>query len=169
MRPLAQEECVCRHATTFLSVRCAHVTMGKAGKKKNAKRFDPLARPDASKMEDDETEEAAPKQLSAHQLRHFERKRLQAEAESLRNMKRKVSKADKLAWKRESKSIGKTLKANKAALQQAALHGAGLLQMHPESSMGESSTAGAGTGDTPETQAFGGFNLNPKRVEVSMF
>jgi hypothetical protein len=140
--------------------------MGKAGKKKHAKRFDPLARPEATKMEDDEAEAAPPKQLSAHQQRHFERKRLQAEAEALKNQKRKVSKADKLIWKKESKNIGKTLKANKAALQQAARHGPGLLQQAAESS----SAGGSSSSNAPEPPAFGGFNLPaPNKVEVSMF
>lgn len=139
--------------------------MGKAGKKKHAKRFDPLARPDAMKMDDDDAEAAPPKQLSAHQQRHFERKRLQAEAEALKNQKRKVSKADKLTWKKESKSISKTLKANKAALQQAARHGPGLLQQAVSSSSGGVSSTSA-----QEPPAFAGFNLPASnKVEVSMF
>ena len=100
---------------------------GKALKKKKraAARFDPLARPSDMSVDS----EAAPvKQLSAHQQRHLERKKLQAEKVELQNLKRKVrvekscylqgsacidlsqfllvaqvSKADKLAWKKETK------------------------------------------------------------------
>ena len=139
--------------------------MGKAGKKKHAKRFDPLARPDVVRMEDDDAEAGPAKQLSAHQQRHFERKRLQAEAEALKNQKRKVSKADKLIWKKESKSISKTLKANKAALQQAARHGPGLLQQ-----AASSSSSGVSSTSAPEPPAFAGFNLpSSNQVEVNMF
>ena len=97
--------------------------MGKDKKKKKAMRFDPLARPavasgsNVRSGEDDEI--AEPKQLSAHQQRHLERKRLQAEALALRQAKGKVSKADKLAWQREQRELGKTLQKSKAALRAA--------------------------------------------------
>ena len=101
-------------------------TMGKASKKRrSAARYDPLARPSDMRVDGEDVEPA--KQLSAHQQRHLERKRLQAEKVELKNQKRKVilrkikcwlekapnqlhildvaqvSKADKLTWKKETK------------------------------------------------------------------
>ncbi len=88
--------------------------MGKAAKKKSrrAGRFDPLSRPQSSAMQV-EGEEDAPK-LSAHQQRHLERKRNQAEQAALKQQRRKLSKADKLAHRKESKAISKALKGVKA-------------------------------------------------------
>jgi len=90
--------------------------MGKAGKKKKnaARRFDPLARSVSMQVDSElDPAAAAPKALSAHQQRHLERKRLQAEARSLKDQRKKVSKADSLNHKREKKSITKSLRSVK--------------------------------------------------------
>ena len=90
-------------------------SMGKAKKKKQNSRFDPLARPPAAMQVDDSAhDEEPPKQLSAHQQRHLERKRLQSEVKSLKKKRSKVSKADKLAWAGEKKALTKSLKTIKA-------------------------------------------------------
>jgi hypothetical protein len=97
----------------------------KAKKGKHALRFDPLARPAVAPRgvgEDEDEDEAPVKKLSAHQQRHLERKRAQAETEALRNQKRKVSKASKLEHQRETKAISAQLKASKHALHAASLH-----------------------------------------------
>jgi len=94
--------------------------MGKAKKnKKKMARFDPLARPAASSADMDDAVEVPEKKLSAHQQRHLERKRLQAEAQALKQQKRKVSKADKLAWQREKKELSRALKTSRQALRDA--------------------------------------------------
>lgn len=94
--------------------------MGKAKKKnRNAHRFDPLARPAPMQVDGDEAE--APKAPSAHQQRHLERKRLQAEQQSLKQQRRKVSKANLLTHKKETKALSKslrTLKDEAAALRE---------------------------------------------------
>lgn len=98
--------------------------MGKAKKSKQNKRFNPLARGDAMAVDDAEAE--PPKQLSAHQQRYLERKALKAEAEALKNQRRKVSKANKFECKKEKKALSasireKTLRANdKSILQRPA-------------------------------------------------
>ena len=87
--------------------------MGKAAKKKSKKhRFDPIGRrPDAMDTEG----ASAPKPLSAHQARHLERKRLQAEMKGVKNASRKVSKANsKHAQKAQKKELRQNLKALKA-------------------------------------------------------
>ena len=96
-------------------------TMGKAKKaKKPATRFDPMARPaTAAASADDDIPMDEPKQLSAHQQRHLERKRLQAEKIELKQKKNKVSKADKNAWKEEKKQLSLQQKQNRAALKGA--------------------------------------------------
>lgn len=122
--------------------------MGKAAKKKkHASRFDPLARPAAMAVDDDAME-APPKALSAHQQRHLERKRLQAEALSLKRQCGKVSKADPLAHKREKKALKKSLKATK--LESTALRAAK-----------ESASAGAAAAAPPDesSSSFTGFDL----------
>ena len=84
-------------------------------------RFDPLSKPAASAMSiDDEEKEEKP--MSAHQLRHMERKRLHKEAMELKQMKRGVSKADKISMKKERREIGKSLKVNRAGLRAASQH-----------------------------------------------
>ena len=88
--------------------------MGKASKKKKHLRFDPLARPSSMHVDGEADEAPDVKPLSAHQQRHLERKRLQAEAASLKRQRGKVSKADKLVWKAEKKAITKQLHASKA-------------------------------------------------------
>ena len=124
--------------------------MGKAAKKKGkAARFNPLARPaNGPTPMDDDLPPAQEKPLSAHQQRHLERKRLQAEAQSLKKQKLKVSKSDKLAWKREKKSIQKSLKAVQA--EAAALRATPLAAATAEP---EDAT---GVGPLP---GFAGFNL----------
>jgi hypothetical protein len=98
--------------------------MGKSKKRRNhAARFDPLARPTSAMAVDEDAEPREVKKLSAHQQRHMERKRLQAEAALLKQQKRKVSQADKIACKQERREIGKSLKASRAALRDAASHG----------------------------------------------
>tara|TARA_B110001452_G_scaffold27374_1_gene21469 strand:+ start:2745 stop:3167 length:423 start_codon:yes stop_codon:yes gene_type:complete len=89
--------------------------MGKAKKTKQNKRFNPLARGNAMAVDDADAE--PPKQLSAHQQRHLERKTLKAEAEALKNQRRKVSKANKFQCKKEKKALSasireKVLRAN---------------------------------------------------------
>lgn len=102
---------------------CSH-DMGKSKKRRNhAARFDPLARPTSAMAVDEDAEPREVKKLSAHQQRHMERKRLQAEAALLKQQKRKVSQADKIACKQERREIGKSLKASRAALRDAASHG----------------------------------------------
>uniref|UniRef100_A0A7S2IC63 Uncharacterized protein n=1 Tax=Haptolina brevifila TaxID=156173 RepID=A0A7S2IC63_9EUKA len=90
--------------------------MGKVGRQKKGKasRFDPLSRPVVTAMAIDDVDEAPKKQLSAHQARHLERKRLQKEAQVLKLQRGKVSKADKLAHRGEKKSLTKSLNAIKA-------------------------------------------------------
>ena len=135
-----------RHVVTL-----ALGAMGKAKKNKKAKaRFDPLARPAPSAMdaEGDDEEAAAPK-LSAHQARHLERKRLQAERLTLKQQKRKVSKADKLAWQSEQRSLSKTLKTNKAALRLASSHSGVVEAAVPE--------------EVKEAPSFTGFDLPAPR------
>ena len=90
--------------------------MGKAAKKQKKKRFDPLARPSnaPAPMDEDGPGSSDSKPLSAHQQRHLERKRLQAEVKSIKKQKLKVSKADKLAWKKEKKQLTKSLRAVQA-------------------------------------------------------
>lgn len=135
--------------------------MGKSNKKKHgARRFDPLARPSDAMMQDDD--EAAPvepeKPLSAHQQRHLERKRLQAEKIALKNQKAKVSKSDKLVWKEETKNIAKTLKANREALRKAGTHTSGI------------SDRSASPQPASAPAAFTGFDLPaPRQVEVTTF
>ena len=123
--------------------------MGKAKKAKNkaALRFDPLARPADGPHAAQTSKEEKP--LSAHQQRHMERKRLQAEATVLKNQKRKVSKADKIAWKRESKLISKTLQRNKNELRDANVKQFFAKTKRPRDEDDE---------DVAET-TFGGFNL----------
>uniref|UniRef100_A0A7S4B2G7 Uncharacterized protein n=1 Tax=Chrysotila carterae TaxID=13221 RepID=A0A7S4B2G7_CHRCT len=92
---------------------------GKIRKSRKASaRFDPMARTPAAPGADQEIE--APRQLSAHQQRHLERKRLQAEAEALKNKRRKVSKANKLEHKKQKKAISRELKTLKQVSKQAA-------------------------------------------------
>ena len=122
--------------------------MGKAKKNRSAGRFDPLARPDKNKMEDDDMEVAEVK-ISSHRARHMERKRLQAEAVALKMQKGKISKADKLSYQREQRAISMQQKVTKAALHAASGHG--LLE-----------AAAAQAALVPEVQApsaFGGFDL----------
>ena len=98
--------------------------MGKAKKAKKNKRFNPLARGDAMAVDDADGE--PPKQLSAHQQRHLERKTLKAEVEALKNQRRKVSKANMFQCKKEKKVLSasiheKMLRANdKSILQRPA-------------------------------------------------
>ena len=66
-------------------------------------------------VDDDDSQQ---KPLSAHQQRHLERKRLQAEASALKKQKLKVSKTDKLAWKRDKKAVHKNLQAVQAAAEE---------------------------------------------------
>ena len=91
--------------------------MGKAAKKKKrgSNRFDPLSRPSAQEMQTDEP--AAAKPLSAHQQRHLERKRLQAETLALKAQRGKVSKASKLTCKKERRELTSKLKAAKQQLR----------------------------------------------------
>ena len=92
--------------------------MGKVGKHKKSHRFNPLARGQASSGTQ---AEEAPKVLNAHQQRHLERKRLQAEAQALKQQKGKVSKANKFEHKAQKKALAKSihaLKAEAAALKQ---------------------------------------------------
>ena len=100
--------------------------MGKADKKrKHIGRFDPLARPtDGPASMDEDQPPKDEKPLSAHQQRHLERKRLQAEVINLKKQKLKVSKSDKLAWKKEKKGLTKNLRAVQA--EAAALRSAPL-------------------------------------------
>ncbi|EOD26227.1 hypothetical protein EMIHUDRAFT_115152 [Emiliania huxleyi CCMP1516] len=75
--------------------------MPKSQKARKQARFNPLAaaRRAAEGQEEPGTSAAAAEEapkLSAHQLRHIERKRLQAETAALRSSKLKVSKADKV-------------------------------------------------------------------------
>ena len=92
--------------------------MGKAKKqKKKQHRFNPIERSD-TKVEGKKPE---PKPLSAHQARHLERKRLQAEAKELKRQRGKVSKAQaKFQLKAEKKALTMSLhdvKAKAAALK----------------------------------------------------
>ena len=89
--------------------------MGKAAKAKRKHRFDPLARGKAAadSMDVEGGDTGPSKPLSAHQQRHFERKRLQAEAQALKQQRRKVSKGDKLEAKRQKKELTKSLNAVK--------------------------------------------------------
>ena len=91
----------------------------------------------------------------------MERKRLQAEATVLKNQKRKVSKADKIAWKRESKLISKTLQRNKNELRDANVKQFFAKTKRPRDEDDE---------DVAET-TFGGFNLptNAISTEPSIF
>ena len=87
--------------------------MGKAKKKRQNHRFNPLARPSGGTS--DSGAEVQPKALSAHQQRHLERKRLQAEKQQLKQQRRKLSKADRLQHRSESKAIAKSIKSVKQA------------------------------------------------------
>ncbi|KAL1510437.1 hypothetical protein AB1Y20_006744 [Prymnesium parvum] len=87
--------------------------MGKAEKKKKKKRFSPMERGDKMNVD---SSQPAPKPLSAHQARHLERKRLQAEASELKRQRGKVSKAlSKFQYKAEKKALSKNLNVVKAA------------------------------------------------------
>ena len=94
--------------------------MGKLKKAKRSNRFDPLARGSSIAMEVEESRSSAPKRLNAHQQRHAERKRLQAEAAALKSARRKVSKADKHEMKKQKKALSRSINAikeEKAALK----------------------------------------------------
>ena len=78
-------------------------------KKPMAHRFDPLSRPENGM----EVDRAPVKKLSAHQLRHLERKRLQAESTALKNSRRKVSKTNKLDHKKQKKALSAGIKVIK--------------------------------------------------------
>lgn len=89
--------------------------MPKSQKARKQARFNPLAaaRRAAEGQEEPGTSAAAAEEapkLSAHQLRHIERKRLQAETAALRSSKLKVSKADKVQHKRDKKALARELK-----------------------------------------------------------
>lgn len=93
--------------------------MGKTKRGKlSGHRFNPLARPEkagpSSMSVDDDAGASGAKPLSAHQQRHLERKRLQAEVASLRHQGRKISKADKVGHKSAKKAIRQQLKTAKA-------------------------------------------------------
>ena len=125
--------------------------MGKAAKKRRQHRFDPLARP-ANRDDEmhDDADEPQPK-LSAHQAKHFERKRLQQEARDLKRQRGKVSKANKLAHSIEKKALSKSLQAVRAELR-----GGGLLSMAP------AAAEDPAAGDNPpaaEVPPFAGFDL----------
>ena len=90
--------------------------MGKANKKKRSHglRFNPMERADSMQTESSRKPEQP--QLSSHQQRHLERKRLQAEAQDLKRQRGKVSKAmGKFQHKAEKKALTKSLHAVKAA------------------------------------------------------
>ena len=139
----------------------AAAAMGKSKKNRTAARFDPLARPAASSsMDADDHDEdmGEKKELSAHRARHMERKRLQAEAADLRSQKGKISKADKIAHKREQKLLSMQLKVTNAALRGVARSG-GLLE-----------AAADATPEEPVAPApFAGFNLPVPAIDTSMF
>ena len=140
---------------------------GKSAKKKRGQaRFNPLARPSDMAVDDDATAEA-PKKLSAHQERHLERKRLQAEKASLKSQKKKVSKADKIAWKSETKMISAQLQLNRAQLKMAE-RSSSSFQRHRAAEAASSAAAAAAedAGATSGPALFGGFNLPaPRPVE----
>ncbi|KAL3892950.1 MAG: hypothetical protein SGPRY_014623 [Prymnesium sp.] len=89
--------------------------MGKAARKKRNVRFNPMERAEAAGVEARES-----KGVSAHQARHAERKRLQAQAAELKRQRVKLSKGMNVVQRKaEKKALGKSLHAVKA--QAAAL------------------------------------------------
>merc|ERR1712227_1128002 len=109
-----------RYVTDDARHTSGRFAMGKAKKShKNVLRFDPLARGPAKSGFTNDVDEEPRKNLSAHQQRHLERKRLQAEAEALKQQRRKISKSDKVAYQREKKALSQEMKSSKKALQEA--------------------------------------------------
>jgi|Transcript_35926 flagellar motility protein MotE (MotC chaperone) len=91
--------------------------MGKAVRKRRAKnvRFNPMACASTAQDRTLEGSQSESKPLSAHQARHLERKRLQAEVTELKRQRGKVSKGvAKHQHKAEKKALSKSLRAVKA-------------------------------------------------------
>jgi len=95
--------------------------MPKAAKKsKLSARYNPVARGDgSSSMETDGAKPAgAAPRLNAHQERHVERKRLQADVAALRSATGKVSKGNKIQHKKDKKALQRELKQTKKAAKE---------------------------------------------------
>lgn len=87
--------------------------MGKVKKVKKSLslRFNPLAGDRSATNEKNSTPAS---ELSNHQLRHFERKRLKLETLALKQQRRKLSKRDTLQHKLQKKELSKGVQALKA-------------------------------------------------------
>ena len=86
--------------------------MGKGKKARKSHRFNPIGRPGDNMDVDGATE--SPKQVNAHQARHIERKRLQAEMKGVRSASRKVSKGNKNTMKAQKKELRQSMQTLKA-------------------------------------------------------